>query len=129
MNKPLHVLVVDDEIPIAYVFQRYLERAGFRVTTAHDAETAFELSRHDPVDALITDFRMPGLSGAQLVQRMREVQPHLPAIIVTAYGHEIALNNVPALLLHKPIDPVSVVARIKDLLADAQTAANFRNAM
>ncbi|MGV3743003.1 MAG: response regulator [Burkholderiaceae bacterium] len=128
MNQPLHVLVVDDEPAIAYVFRRYLEKAGFRVTAAHDAESASEASRLDPVDALITDFRMPGASGAELIQRMREFQPYLPAMIVTGYGNELELNNLSALVLHKPTDAATVVACLKDLLADAQTAARLRDA-
>lgn len=112
-----HVLVVDDEEAILYVFQKYLERAGFAVSTAasaHDAVAVFESSH---VDALVTDQRMPGMKGDMLVQRLRSVRPDLPAFIVTAYAAECGpdLENVP--VLNKPVSPADLVAAVEQVLA------------
>lgn len=123
MSQPYHVLVVDDEMPLAYAFQRYLEKAGFRVTVAYDGATAFALSRQDPPDALVTDFRMPGMDGAELCQKMQQEHSFLPAIIVTGYGSEVPFKNVNAKILQKPVEPAYLLACLRDAIADAQTAA------
>ena len=84
-----HILLVDDEEAIVYVFKRYLERAGYRVTAALDPQQALAIGSAGGIDLLVTDFRMPGMSGTELLARLHERHPGLPALIVTAYGAEI----------------------------------------
>ena len=112
-----HVLLVDDEEAILYVFQQYLERAGFAVSTAANAPEAVALFESSHVDALVTDQRMPGMQGDVLVQRLRSVRPGLPAIIVTAYAAECStdLENVP--VLNKPVSPADLVAAVERALS------------
>jgi CheY-like chemotaxis protein len=112
-----HILLVDDEEAILYVFQKYLERAGFAVSTAANALDAIALFESSRVDALVTDQRMPGMTGDVLVQRLRSVRPGLPAIIVTAYAAECGpdLRNVP--VLNKPVPPADLVAAVERSLA------------
>lgn len=112
-----HVLLVDDEEAILYVFQKYLERAGFAVSTAANAPDAIALFASGHVDALVTDQRMPGMRGDMLVQHLRSVRPGLPAIIVTAYAAECSpdLKNVP--VLNKPVPPADLVAAVERALA------------
>lgn len=112
-----HILLVDDEEAILYVFQKYLERAGFAVSTAANADGAVAVFESRHVDALVTDQRMPGVTGDLLVQRLRSVRPGLPAIIVTAYAAECNpdLQNVP--VLNKPVPPADLVAAVERVLA------------
>ena len=112
-----HVLLVDDEEAILYVFQKYLERAGFAVSTAANAHDAIALFGSGHVDALVTDQRMPGMTGDMLVQRLRSVRPSLPAVIVTAYAAECSpdLRNVPE--LNKPVPPAEQVAAVERALS------------
>jgi len=112
-----HVLLVDDEEAIRYVFQRYLERAGFAVSTAAGADEATAIFEAMQIDALVTDQRMPGQKGDALVQQLRAARPDLPAIIVTAYAAECSpdLRNVP--VLNKPVPPAELVTAVERALA------------
>ena len=112
-----HVLLVDDEEAILYVFQQYLERAGFAVSTAANANAAIALFEAGRVDALVTDQRMPGMKGDMLVQQLRSARPGLPAIIVTAYAGECSPDLVNVPVLNKPVAPADLVAAGKRPLA------------
>jgi CheY-like chemotaxis protein len=121
-----HVLIVDDEMAIVYVFQRYFEMRGFRVSTAYDADSALSLAKVESIDALVTDYRMPGLTGGELVARLKDIKPDLPAIIVSGYSHEIDANFPGVRIVGKPIDPTILVTSVQEMLADAETARNLQ---
>lgn len=115
-----HILVVDDEDAIAYVFKRYLERAGYRVTALANPNEALAIASAEGVDMLVTDFRMPGMTGASLIARLRELHPGLPALIVTAYGAEIGGAAPDVRVLNKPLPPQDLVDAVVRLLAPAR---------
>lgn len=104
-----HILLVDDEEAIVYVFKRYLERAGYRVSAAVDPNQALAIGVAGGIDMLVTDFRMPGMTGAALVARLRELHPGLPALIVTAYGAEVGVAPADVRVLNKPLPPQDLV--------------------
>ena len=116
-----HVLLVDDEEAILYVFQKFLERAGFAVSTAASAREAIAVFESGRIDALVSDQRMPGMTGDALVQQLRAARPSLPAIIVTGYAAECSpgLKNVP--VLNKPVAPADLVAAVQRVLDQAMT--------
>jgi two-component system, response regulator, stage 0 sporulation protein F len=68
---------------------RVLERKGYRTRVAEDAEMALRALRGEPFDAVITDIRMPGRDGIDLLREAKELWPDIHFIIMTAYG-EIA---------------------------------------
>lgn len=79
-----HILLVDDEEAVRYVFERYLSILGYRITTARDGAEALGLHQADPADLIITDFRMPYMDGGELLARLRRIDPDLPAILISA---------------------------------------------
>ena len=79
------VLMVDDEGPNTSTFARVFRR-DYRVRTASSAEEALRLLELQPVDVVITDYTMPGMSGLELLQRVRAFDPAIPVIIMTAHG-------------------------------------------
>jgi DNA-binding NtrC family response regulator len=80
------ILIVDDEPDMVENLVRILRRAGYRCLRAGDAERALALLESDHPDLLITDLRLPGLDGMELLRRAREADPALPVIVITAYG-------------------------------------------
>lgn len=80
------ILIVDDDENLRWVLQTQLEDAGFAVDAAPDAAAALELIESLKPQLVITDLRMPGLSGLDLLQRLRESDPELPVIVLTAFG-------------------------------------------
>jgi two-component system response regulator AtoC len=79
-------LVVDDERKMRRVLQILLERMGIESCAAESAEEAFHRLETERVDVVLTDLRMPGASGLDLLTRVHELDPDVPVIVLTAYG-------------------------------------------
>ncbi len=80
------VWVVDDDRSIRWVLEKALRRAGYGVHTFESGDAALEALRREEPDVLITDLRMPGLGGHDLLQRVQSTSPQLPVIVITAYS-------------------------------------------
>lgn len=80
------ILVVDDEENLRRVTQLKLHQAGYEAMTASDGAQALELLARNPQDLVITDLKMPGMSGMELLQAIREEYPEIVVIVVTAFG-------------------------------------------
>ncbi len=84
--KPLNVWLVDDDASIRWVLERALRQGGMSPTAFDQADTALAALRRDRPDVLITDIRMPGRSGLELLTQIRANQPELPVIVMTAHS-------------------------------------------
>ena len=80
------VLVVDDEENLRRVTQLKLQQAGYEAITARDGAQALQLLSHNPRDLIITDLKMPGMSGIELLRKVKEDYPEVIVIVVTAFG-------------------------------------------
>ncbi|MDP2604733.1 MAG: sigma-54 dependent transcriptional regulator [Deltaproteobacteria bacterium] len=81
------ILVVDDEATQRELVCGYLKKQGFEVLAAPSAERALELLRQEPVELILTDQRMPNLSGLELLKAAQAINPETAVIVVTAYGN------------------------------------------
>lgn len=80
------VLVVDDEVGIRESIKRILGRQGFDVITASNGEDAFKIIRKQDIDLLITDIRMAGMDGVDLLKVCKSVSPTTEVIMITGYA-------------------------------------------
>ena len=80
------VLVVDDKEMMRDSVGSTLQRAGFRVVTACDGESAVALVSRKRPDAIVTDLKMPGMGGLGLLEKIRTIDDELPVVLMTAYG-------------------------------------------
>jgi len=80
------VLVVDDKEMMRDSVGGTLRRAGFAVVTAPDGSAALDMVAQKRPDALVTDLRMPGMTGLELLERLRKVDEELPVLVMTAFG-------------------------------------------
>src|SRR3954454_12428271 len=80
------VLIVDDERTLARAVKAFLAEAGYEAEVADDGERALALVQTLRPDVVVTDVRLPGMSGIDLLRRIREFDPAIPVIIMTAYG-------------------------------------------
>jgi two-component system NtrC family response regulator len=80
------ILVVDDDESLRRVTQVRLQKAGYEVATAADGQQALALLERIPIDLVITDLKMPGISGVDLLQRVKTDYPEKIVVLVTAYG-------------------------------------------
>jgi len=79
-------LVVDDEPDMRWLLAQVLQDEGFDVVTAEDGRAALEQISRETPDVVLLDLKMPGLDGLQALERAKAVDPHMPVVIVTAYG-------------------------------------------
>ncbi|MFH1574872.1 MAG: sigma-54 dependent transcriptional regulator [Acidobacteriota bacterium] len=102
------IIVVEDERPQRETLAHALRQSGHRVLEAKDAAQAVSLAQNDPVDVVITDLRMPGGSGLDLLQRIKEIQPEIAVVPATAYATVAnavaAMKGGAADYLTKPVD-------------------------
>jgi CheY-like chemotaxis protein len=110
------ILVIDDERAIRLLVTRALERGGHTVIACGSAEEAKAVP--GPVDLVIADLMLPGLSGRQLTDVLRVKWPKLPVILMSGYlSDPTTLPPPPAMFLQKPMPPSAVVEAVANLLA------------
>ncbi|HEY8106829.1 MAG TPA: sigma-54 dependent transcriptional regulator [Gemmatimonadales bacterium] len=80
------VLIVDDERTLARAVKAFLAESGYEAEVAGDAETALALLERLRPDVVFTDVRLPGMSGIELLKRIREFDAAIPVVIMTAHG-------------------------------------------
>ncbi|OBQ50178.1 sigma-54-dependent transcriptional regulator [Halodesulfovibrio spirochaetisodalis] len=86
MKKKKHLLVLDDEKNYLLVLEALLTDAGYKVTALNDPETALTFLEESDVDVVITDMKMPKITGAEVLEHVRKNYPGLPVLIMTAFG-------------------------------------------
>ncbi|MEE9549418.1 MAG: sigma-54 dependent transcriptional regulator [Candidatus Binatia bacterium] len=97
MEDSFSILVVDDEPPQLELIGGFLKKQGFEVALAESGERALQRFRQESFDLVLTDQRMPNLSGLDLVKAVRAVNPETAVIIMTAYGSiETAVDAIKA---------------------------------
>ncbi|WP_220200420.1 sigma-54-dependent transcriptional regulator, partial [Ktedonospora formicarum] len=83
----LGILIVDDEPHLPHQFARYLRKHGYDVYTASDGEAGLRELQKNTIDLVLLDLRLPRQSGLEVLKRIREIEPELPVVILTAYGN------------------------------------------
>jgi two-component system NtrC family response regulator len=83
---PARILVIDDDENLRWVLKTQLEDMGYAVADAADGLEALAAIAKDPPALVLTDLKMPGLSGLDLLKRIRSDYPEIPAVIITAFG-------------------------------------------
>lgn len=114
------ILLVDDDESLRRVTQFQLEQAGYEVVTAVGGAEALQALQRSPQDIVVTDLRMPGLSGLELLRKIRADFPEISVVIVTAFGTiETAVEAMKAGAydyVTKPVNPAELVLIIERAL-------------
>lgn len=80
------IVIIDDEPHLPHQFARYLKRQGYEVYVAADGEAGIQQLQHNTIDLVLLDMRLPRLNGLEVLARIREIDPDIPVVILTAYG-------------------------------------------
>jgi DNA-binding NtrC family response regulator len=116
------ILIVDDDLHVLEVLEARLQSAGFQIVKANNGPDALKLLKENPVDLMISDMKMPGMSGMEVLIRARAIQPGLPIIFLTAFGSiPDAVKAVKAGAvdyLAKPFDGRDLVQKLRKVLED-----------
>lgn len=113
------VLIVDDEPAVLFALSEALadRRRGVKVATASNGQEAVAILESEKVDLVVTDLRMPEMDGFELLAWLRRGFPHLPVIVMTAFGAETVsrLDGLPE-VLEKPFDVGELKRKVADLM-------------
>jgi DNA-binding response OmpR family regulator len=104
---PIRVLIVDDNLELAENIAEVLEIEGFLTEVTGSAEEALPKALHQEIATVVTDFRLPGMSGAEFVGHVRRQRQHVHAVVISAYTDDAtvaAAKTVGAAFLPKPLD-------------------------
>lgn len=112
------ILCVDDNEQALSVRKFLLETRGYRVLTALDCETAMELFRGGGIDLVLSDLVMPRMDGNELIRRMKEMAPEVPAILISGSVKAFdRANRADAFLPKGACSPVEMLERIRVMVA------------
>ena len=116
------VMVVEDDAELREALCDILDIGGYGVTVADSGSAALSLMGEQPVDLVVSDIQMQGMDGHDLLRQIKQQQPELPVLMMTAYGTVEsavqALRDGAADYLIKPFEPEVLVARIEQLIPE-----------
>jgi DNA-binding NtrC family response regulator len=122
------ILLVEDEHNLAVGLKKELEANHYSVQLAECGDTGLSLAKEGGFDLVVTDWKMPGLSGLDLIKQLHLAKPRLPIILITAYGTSqtaIEASKFGALdYLRKPFDMPEMLQKIAQTLNCTQEHAN-----
>ena len=106
-NSIVRILIVEDDEEMGFLLKDFVEEEGFMGDAVMNGYEAFRKLVKEPFDLVITDIRMPGLTGLDILPKIRKFQPGIPIIVITAFGseevHQKALERGATAYLVKPI--------------------------
>lgn len=124
-----HVLIVDDDLAICQTLKSHFQKTGFQVSLANTAEDGIAIALSSNIDAIISDIRLPGKGGLDLLHDVKAQKPALPVIMITAF-HDLemtvaamqggAMDYVP-----KPIDLAELDTALGRALSSSGRADHF----
>ncbi len=121
MTRPRQLLVVDDDRAMREMLTSLFKERGLEAEEAPSADAALALVAERDFDAVLSDVRMPGLSGVELVGQLRRLRPHTPVVLMTAFGSidsaVEAMRSGAFDYLTKPFEPDAVVLAVERALA------------
>ncbi len=114
------ILVIDDEEILTRSFALLLEKKGYEVLTVKNGQDAEAIIDEEVIDLVISDIRMPGMNGIEVVKLIRSKHENIPVIFVTGYAdqklQEEAQKLNPTAYVHKPFDALELTEIVKSSL-------------
>lgn len=121
------LLWVDDEVELLKAHIIFLEKKGYEVVTVSNGIDAVDLCRHRTFDLILLDEMMPGISGLETLQQIKEIQPSTPVVMVTKSEEENimdqAIGSKIADYLIKPVNPNQILLTLKKNIHQKQIVA------
>ena len=123
MNASPRILLVDDDPGVREAMSAFLSRAGYDVSVAESGETALARAAATPCDVVVSDLKMPGMTGIELLEALRRQGNSIPFVLLTAYGTVqtavAAMKSGAADFLLKPFLPAQLERILRSCLSSA----------
>jgi len=118
------ILIVDDEPHFCTILSSVVKKEGFQPLVANEGETALKIIHQESPEVMLTDFKMPGMNGDELLKRAKELDPDLPVVMITAYADiPGAVKSIKAGAhdyISKPFDNYEVIRVIRRALTERE---------
>ena len=123
-NERPTLLIVDDEAQILSALKRSLRREGYEIVAVESAAAALRILDERWVDAILSDHKMPGMSGVQLLARAAELRPDIVRMLITGWVNEISPERLEeagiCALVTKPWDDAKLKATLRAVMGAGQ---------
>lgn len=110
------ILIVDDDPSVRHMLMRVLTDEGYESVSAADGCACLKIAALEPVDLVLLDLKMAGMSGEETLKALSVAQPQLPVVVITAYAPPGGERGLMSALLQKPLDFQNLLETIKNLL-------------
>jgi adenylate cyclase len=121
------LLIVDDEAQILSALRRSLRSEDYEIVTVESGAAALRIIGERRVDVILSDHKMPGMSGVQLLARVAEIRPDTIRMLITGWTHEIPADQLHEVgiraLVTKPWDDAKLKATLRQVLGVARAAS------
>ncbi len=125
------ILIVDDDNDICEIISHLVKKEGFETFVAHDGDTALKMLASEKPDMLLTDNKMPGMDGKELLKHAKDMDCDLPVVMITAYadvsGAVEAMREGAHDYLAKPFDNHEVIRVVRRALAELELKQKIRD--
>lgn len=123
LNNQVSIMVVEDDVSLRSLFQRYLGMIGYKTIILSDASSALESleSNFNKIKIILSDVNLPGMDGYQLLEKVRQNYPSIKVIFLTGLGGELESGNEslrPDALIKKPMTLEEVKSTIDRVLTE-----------
>ena len=126
--KKNRILIVDDDHAMRLALSESLESCGYDISAAENGSEALNLFRKRKFDLVVTDMKMPGMTGIEVLQGVKKLSPDVPVILITAYGTVNtaveAMKEGAAEFIMKPFSLDDLEAVVKNVLNTSKTEAS-----
>lgn len=124
---PRTVLLVDDDAPVRRSLRRLLKSKGFTAFDADSGDAALAILEREAIGVLVTDVRMPGMSGVELAQRVGSAYPQVRVLFISGHVTPSLVGQLDALggeVLEKPFAPDALLEQVNRLLGHGETVSS-----
>ena len=114
------ILVADDEDSLRWVLEKGLRQAGYEVVAVKDGTSALGAFEAEPFDVVFLDVRMPGMSGIDVLRRIRQADGALPVVLLTGHAGEAEVAEARRLGVSEIIRKPRILANLEGILGELQ---------
>lgn len=120
MSKPI-ILIIDDEPEMCWAVEKAMKMEGFDTVIANDGQEGLEKFAREDVAVVLVDWKMPGMSGMEVISKIRESDKNVPIIMITGHGsmdvaHSALLKDATGYII-KPFSMVDLRATVKKMVS------------